>query len=136
MGDVCALLFANVFDALGGDADDQTTGREFLVLGHQSAGGDDGALAYLRAVEDGGAHAYEAAVRYLAAVDDGLVADDAIVAHDSRVAGIGVQYAAVLDVGAGPVLPANGRPLSLLTPREDTKPCRKEVCFSAQMGAG
>jgi hypothetical protein len=33
-------------------------------------------------------------------VDDGPVADDAIVAHDSRVARVGVQYAAVLDVGA------------------------------------
>ena len=63
---------------------------------------------------------------YLAAVHDRVVAHDALVADDGRVAGVGVQDAAVLDVGAGRVLPANGQPLSLLTPQEDTKSERRK----------
>ena len=96
-GNVCGLLLTNVFDALGRNSDDQTTRREFLILRHQSAGGHDGAFAYLRAVEDRGAHPDEAALSDLAAVHDGPVADDAVVSHDSRVAGVGVQDATVLD---------------------------------------
>jgi hypothetical protein len=99
---VCGLLVANVFDTLGRNSDDQTTRREFLILRHQSAGGHDGAFAYLRAVEDRGAHPDETAVSDLAAVHNGPVADDAVVSHESRVARVGVQDAAVLDVGAGP----------------------------------
>jgi hypothetical protein len=96
------LLFANIFDTLGRDTDDQAMWWEFLVLRHQSTGGHDGTFAYLRAVEDRGAHPDEAAVSDLAAVHDGPVADDAVFSHDSRIAGVGVQDATVLDVGAGP----------------------------------
>jgi hypothetical protein len=96
---VVCLLLAHVFHALGRDADAQTTWREFLILRHQSARGDDGALPYPRAVEDGGSHAYEAATFYRAAVHDRVVADYAVLADYGRVAGVCVQDAAVLDVG-------------------------------------
>jgi hypothetical protein len=51
-------------------------------------------------VEDGGSHAYEATALDLAAVHDGIVADDAVLAHYGRVAGVGVQDAAVRYIGA------------------------------------
>src|SRR5215210_624938 len=100
-GYVFRLLLAHVLHGLGGDAYYEAAGRVLLALWDEGAGGDYGPLAYLRAVEDGGAHAYEAAFLYLAAVHDGPVADDAVVTDDSREAGVGVQDAAVLDVGAG-----------------------------------
>ncbi len=67
-GNACGLLVASVFDTLGRNTDNRTTGREFLILRHQSAGGDDRALAYRGSVENRGAHPDEAAVLYLAAV--------------------------------------------------------------------
>src|SRR5215211_2540313 len=100
-GYVLRLLLRYLPDALGGDADDEATGREFLVFRDQCTSSNDGAFAYLRPVEDRGAHSYQATIFYLAAVHDGPVADDAIVAHYGQVAGVGVQHAAVLDVGAG-----------------------------------
>ena len=125
-GDVCGLFFANVFDTLRRDTDYEAAGRVLLSLWDEGAGGHYGAIPYLRPVQDGGAHAYEAALPYLAAVHDRVVAHDALVADDGRVARVGVQDAAVQDVGAGLVSAANGQVLSLLTPQEDTKSERRK----------
>ena len=62
-------------------------GRELAALGDDGAGGDDGALTDLRAVEDGGAHPYEAMVLDLAPVHDRVVAEDASLANDRGIAG-------------------------------------------------
>ena len=77
-------------------------GRELAALGDDGTGRDDGAFADLRAVEDRGAHADEAVVPDLAPVHDRVVPDDASLADDRRIAWVGVQYAAVLDVGTAP----------------------------------
>src|SRR5215212_2831361 len=95
------LFLAHVLHGLGGDADDEAMRRVLLALRDEGARGHYGPFAYLRAVEDGRAHAYEATVLNLAAVHDGPVADYAVFAHYRRKAGVCVQDAAVLDVGAG-----------------------------------
>ena len=76
---------------------------------------------------------------------DGPVVDDAIVAHYSRVAGIGVPHAAVLDVGSGadPDLlrvPPQHRPVpdALLLPEmyiSDYVPPRRDHAEEAISGA-
>ena len=121
VGYALRLLLCHLSYCLGRRADDEATRWKLLTFGDECTGGDYRAFPYLRPVEDGGAHANEAAVPDPAAVDYGVVAYYAIVADDGGVAGVGVQDAAVLDVGARPDLPANGQLLSLLTPREDTK---------------
>ena len=98
---VLGLLLAHVFHALGGDADYEAAGRELLVFRDQSTCGDDRTFAYPRPVEDGCAHTDEAPIPYLAPVHYSLVADNAVLADNRRVAGVGMQYAAVLDIGAG-----------------------------------
>src|SRR5215211_8507397 len=100
-GYVLRLLLRYLTGALGGDADDEAAGRIFLPFRYERPGGDDGAFAYMDAVEDRGAHSYRSTIPYLAPVHDSPVADDAIVAHYGRVAGVGVQHAAVLDVATG-----------------------------------
>ena len=75
LGYACRLLVANVLRVLGGDAHYQATGRELLIFRHQSAGGDDGTLAYLRTVQNDRPHAYKATVSYLATVHDRFMAD-------------------------------------------------------------
>jgi len=100
--DIRGLLIGYVSGALGGDADDETAGLELAALGDDGTGGDDGAGTYLGAVEDRGAHADEAVILYLASVYDRVVAEYAAVTDDRGVAGVGVQDAAVLDVGPGP----------------------------------
>src|SRR5918998_131755 len=92
------LLFGDLTDAFGRDADDQAAGRELAVLRDDGAGGDDGARAYLRAVEDGRPHPDQAPVPHLAAVDDGVVPDHAPLPDRRREPGVGVEDAAVLDV--------------------------------------
>jgi hypothetical protein len=126
IGYALRLLLGDLSYGLGGDADYEAMRWKFLVFSDQRASSDYGTLSYLRPVEDGGAHAYEAAVFNLAAVDYGVVADYAIVADDGGVAGVGVHHAAVLDVGARNVLPAYRLLLSLLTPHEDTKVERRK----------
>jgi hypothetical protein len=59
-------------------------------------------------------------------VHDRVVAEDASLANDRGVAGVGVEHAAVLHVGPSFDPPANGQALSLLTPQEDTKRERRK----------
>ena len=61
-GYLFGLLVAYVGDAFGWDADYEASGGELAALGDDGAGGDDGTLADLRAVEDGGAHTDETIV--------------------------------------------------------------------------
>src|SRR5215212_3600410 len=99
---VRSLLLAHVADAFCGNADDEALGGELAALGDEGAGGDDRAFVDLRAVEDGTPHPYETVVLDLAPVHDRVVAEDASLANDSGVAGVGMEDAAVLDVGPGP----------------------------------
>src|SRR5918997_7213043 len=101
-GYVLRLFLRHLAGLLGGDTDYEAAGGEPASFGDEGAGGHDRALAYLRPVEDPGAHPDEAAVLYLAPVHDRVVADNAVIADYSRVTGVCVQHAAVLDVGAGP----------------------------------
>jgi hypothetical protein len=75
--------------------------RKLAALRDDGASGDYRALTNLRAVEDGTSHPYETVVLDLTPVYDRVVAEDASLANDRRVAGIGVQHAAVLDVSPG-----------------------------------
>src|SRR5918998_1958914 len=95
------LLFGDLTDAFGRDADDQAAGRELAVLRDDGAGGDDGARADLRAVEDRRSHPDQGPVSDLAAMHDGVVPDHAPLADHGRETGVGVEDATVLDVGAG-----------------------------------
>src|SRR5215208_2383353 len=101
-GYVRCLLLAHAAGAFGGNADDEAVGRELAALGDDGAGGDDGALTDLRAVEDGTPHPHETMVLDLAPVHDRIVAEDASLANDRRVAWVGVEHAAVLHIGPGP----------------------------------
>jgi hypothetical protein len=101
-GYVRGLLLAHVTDAFGGDTDYEALGRKLAAFGDDCARGDDGALTDLRAVEDRRAHPYKTIVLDLAPVHDRVVAEDASLADDRRVSGVGVEDAAVLDVGPGP----------------------------------
>ena len=74
--------------------------RELLALGDDGAGGDDRAGADVRAVHHHAAHADEHLVLDVRAVQHDPVADGDVAADDQREAGVGVQGAAVLDVGA------------------------------------
>ena len=85
---------------LRGDAGDHRPGRELLALGDDGAGGDDRAGADVRAVHHHAAHADEHLVLDVRAVQHHAVADGDVAADHQREAGIGVQRAAVLDVGA------------------------------------
>jgi len=85
----------------------QITAFEFLALGDQAAGAEEGTGAQDRAVEDGGTHADEATRLDGAAVNDALMADGDIVADHHGPASRNtfvfmgpVQNAAVLDIGA------------------------------------
>src|SRR5918998_2498981 len=102
--DLGGLLVRDLAGSFGGDADYEASGRELAVLRDDGAGGDDGARAYLGAVEDGCAHPDQAPVTHLAAVDDGVMPDHAPLANYGRETGVCVQHAAVLDVGGGRVL--------------------------------
>jgi hypothetical protein len=51
---VFGLFLTHVLNGAGGDADNEAVWRKLLALGNEGAGGDDGPLAYLRAVEYGG----------------------------------------------------------------------------------
>src|SRR5829696_8058465 len=101
-GYVRCLLLAHVADAFGGKTDDEALGRELASLGNDGSGGDNRALTDLRAVEDGTSHPYETIVLDLAPAHDRVVAEDASLANDRRVARVGVEDAAVLHVGPGP----------------------------------
>src|SRR5918998_5184845 len=96
--DVPRLLVRDLADSFGGEADYEAAGRELTILRDDGAGGDDGARAYLGAVENGCAHPDQAPVPHLAAVDDGVVPDHAPLADYGGETGVCVQHAAVLDV--------------------------------------
>jgi len=64
--------------------------RELAALGDDGAGGDYRALADLRAVEDGAPHSHETTVLDLAPVHDRVMAEDASLANDRRVARVGM----------------------------------------------
>src|SRR5215210_8932769 len=89
--DVRRLLIGYVANRLGRDADYEALGRELAALGNDGARCDDGAVADLRTVEDGRAHANEAVVSDLTPVHDRVMADDAALADDRRIAGIRMQ---------------------------------------------
>src|SRR5215212_6512364 len=101
-GYLFGLLVAYVGNAFGWDADYEASGGELAALGDDGAGGDDGTLADLRAVQDGRAHADETVVFDLAPMHDGVVAHDASLTDERRVAWVRMQDAPVLDVGPGP----------------------------------
>lgn len=95
------LFLAHVADTLGRDTDYEASGRELAAFGDDGSGGDYGTRTDLGTVQNRGVHAYQAVVFYAAAVDYGFVADDACFTDYRRVAGVGMEDCAVLDVGAG-----------------------------------
>ncbi len=119
-GNVCGLLAANVFDTLGRDTDDQTMGWKFLILGHQSAGGDmepAPILTPLRTVAP-------MPTRQPAPISHPWTTALCPTTHPSPTTagkpGSAWRTQPSWDVGAGRVLPAYGQLLPLLTPQEDT----------------
>src|SRR5690606_16996616 len=81
---------------------DQRSRRDLRALGDERVGRDQAALADHRAVEHSGSHPDEHVVADRAAVQDRVVAHRHPAADGQGEAGIGVQHAAVLDVGARP----------------------------------
>src|SRR5690606_9993560 len=72
---------------------------DFLALGDQRVGADDAVLTDLRAVEHHGVDADQAVFADAAAMQHDLVADGHAFADRQRKAHVGVQHAAILDVG-------------------------------------
>ena len=101
LGEAGDLFGRQLAGTLAGGAEDEGAVGDLLALGDQRAGADEAVVADLRAVKDGGAHADQRAVADGAAVEDGAVADGAAGTDRQRRAGIGMEHAEVLDVGAG-----------------------------------
>ena len=94
------ILRRHLSDHLGGCAHGQGMVGDFHALGHQSFGADQAVPADLGAVEHHRIDADQRAVAYGAAVDHRHMADGDMLTDHYGKARIGVENAAVLDVGA------------------------------------
>ncbi len=98
---VVRLAGADGLDVFGGYPTPYLTGGNLCVLEHQGTGGDNGALAYLAAVEQRAAHADESVVVDGTSVDGDVMADGDIAADVRRARLVGdMDAGAVLHVGA------------------------------------
>ena len=99
----CLLLFGTErTHDLGRAANDHGAIGEFLALGHQGTCAHQTALADLRAIEHHGTNADQGIVANGATVQHHLMSHGHVLAHGQGLANIGVQHAAILDVGAAP----------------------------------
>src|SRR6516162_9704533 len=87
-------------DHLRRRADDQGVFRELLAARDHGTGADDAAPADPRAVQHDRAHADQRAILDRAAMQDGIVANSAVLSDRERKAGIGVAGRAVLHIRA------------------------------------
>src|SRR5690606_20895479 len=102
--EACDLLVGELAAHLGGDAGHERTSGDLHALGDERAGGDEDLVADDGAVHHGGAHADEDVVADGGSVDDGPVTHRDALAEGEWLAGVDVEDAVVLDVGA----PADG----------------------------
>lgn len=82
----------------GRGTDDQAVVGKFLAFCHQCTGADQAIFADFRAVQNDRLDPDQRAFRDRAAVQHRLMADCDVFAYHERVAGIGVQHAAFLDI--------------------------------------
>src|SRR5919106_1443022 len=94
------VVGADLAHHLAGHAHDQGVVRNLLTLGNQGLGADQAVFPHSRAVEHDGADADQRVVFDRAPVQHGEVADRHVRAYGQGKARVGVQDAAVLNVGA------------------------------------
>jgi hypothetical protein len=82
------------------DAHDQRTRGDDLSLTHEGSSSDDTLFTNHGSRQDDGVDAHECPVADGAGVQASLVADYAVVAHDTRLVIVGVHDASVLDAGS------------------------------------
>lgn len=94
------LVFREGSDDPGGRTYHKGAGRHLQAFCAHAAGSDDAPSPDVAPVEENGAHADQHAVLQRRPMYDGAVPDHAVFTDGGGNAGIGVDYGAVLDVGA------------------------------------
>src|ERR1039458_3474518 len=100
MKDGLYFLIGYFPDDLSRYPQNQGTVWDLSAFQNDRPGPDDALVPHLGPGKNDGTHADEAAVPNFASVNAGLVPHNTILPDDRRVAGIGMENAPVLDVGA------------------------------------
>ena len=94
------LLGSELTHGFGRTSNDHAAIRKLFALGHERSSAHDAAFADLRAIEHNSANTDQGAIADGAAMQHDFVSDRHVIAYDQRLANIGVQHAAILDIGA------------------------------------